>query len=172
MEIVNPSLYSTFPSQGISIINPGASGLKSGVVAANTFNFGSTISPAIAYNSAGHLFSSGIFGSTGLNGFVAGGPIVEGISAVTPAPALSEASVVTAAPSVVTAAPSVVTAAPSVVTAAPSVVTASPYPFGSGIVSGSVLDGGLVGGAPWAYSGLNAGLYGGGKFSKISILID
>lgn len=147
LEIVKPTLYNPFPSSGISVFNSGYSGLKSGLVAGSTFD--STVSPAISFDSAGHLFNSGLFGSGVNEGFVTGAPVVGGISAVTGLPAFSEGSVVTAAPSVVTAAPSIVTAAPSVVTAAPPVVTPGPivgegFHFGSGVVNGGLWHGGAL----------------------------
>lgn len=147
VEVLKPSVYSSFPSSGISVLNLGASGLKSGLVAETGVGYGSTISPAISYNSADHFLSSGVFGQPSYTGgILTGGSVVDGVTAVTSSPALSGASFVTGAPSVVTAAQSVVTAAPpvvtasppvvggvhSVVTGAPSFVTGAPHVYGSG----------------------------------------
>lgn len=134
-EILQPSLYNTFPSSGISVFNEGASGFNKGIVSGNSVSFGSTISPAISYNSANHLFSSGVFGGSGF----AGAPALNEFNAVTAAPFVTGSSVVTSAPSVVTSAP-------------PALVSSTPFPegFRSSLAAG--------------YSGLNSGLYGNGEF--------
>lgn len=164
LEVVKPSLYNTFPSSGISVFNSGYSGLKSGLVAGGSYSLDHTIAPAISYDSAGHLFSSGLFGGAYPGGIVTGAPVVDGLTAVTAAPAFGDASIVTGAPAVVTAAPPVVTAAPSVVTAAPPVVTAVPPVVGAGPVVSEGYPFGSAGvwnGAPLA---LGPAVVGSGKF--------
>lgn len=130
LEVVKPSFYNPYPTSGISVFNSGYSGLKSGLVQGGSYSLDHTIAPAASYDSAGHLFSSGLFGSGLAGDVVTGSPVVDGFTAVTAAPAFSEASIFTGAPTVVTAAPPVVTAAPPVVTAGH--VVSEAYPFGSG----------------------------------------
>lgn len=149
VEVLQPNLYSSFPSGGISVFNSGTSGLQSGLVTGTGFNFGSTISPAISYSSAGDFLANGAFGSSDFsNGFsggiVTGAPLV-GVSAVTAAPIINDASVVTSAPAVSGA---------SFSTAAPIVNEAVSSSFGSGLVGSYGYGSGL------GYSGLNSGSIG------------
>lgn len=150
LEVLRPSFYNSFPSNGISVWNLGTSGLKSGLVGETGIGYGSAISPAISYDSAGHFLSSGVFGQTPLNaGLLTRGQVVEGIAAVTPAPAFSGASFVTGAPTVVTAATPVVTANPPVAGGIHSVITGAPHLYGGQFVNERVsalpFDGGIVG---------------------------
>lgn len=166
---MQPSAFSALPSAGISVINSGYSGLKSGLVSGNSFDFGSTVAPAISYSSSSDFISNGFAG-----GLYGGAPF-GGVSAVTAAPALSEASVVTAAPSVIGA---------SLSTSAPLLSGVSSGSFGSGVVSGGLLEGASAGvalpaaggaellgsygyGAGLGYSGLGAGSLGIGQAQNL-----